>query len=113
MQGRTMRRAIIVSFCFIVALSTPTPSIAQSPAPQNTDKYAEKLKVFEDFVRKQMEKDKIPGLTIGFYIGDYEWSKASAMPIWKTRRRLNLNRPTAWLQLPSPSSAWRSCSWWK
>src|SRR5262245_40626585 len=70
-----MRRAIIVLFCFIVALSMPTPSIAQSPAPQNTDKYAEKLKVFEDFVRQQMEKDKIPGLTIGFYIDDYEWVK--------------------------------------
>ena len=70
-----MRRAITVLFCFIVALSMPTPSIAQSTSPQNTDKYAEKLKVFEDFVRKQMEKDKIPGLTIGFYIGDYEWVK--------------------------------------
>jgi len=40
---------------------------------QPADKYADKLRVFEEFVRNQMEENKIPGLTIGFYKDDYTW----------------------------------------
>lgn len=48
---------------------------AQSSAVQTSDRYAEKLRVFEEFVRRQMERDKIPGLTIGFTKDDYTWVK--------------------------------------
>jgi CubicO group peptidase (beta-lactamase class C family) len=44
-------------------------SQAVVPSPQ----YAEKLAAFQEFVRQQMEKDKIPGLTIGFFKDDYGW----------------------------------------
>jgi CubicO group peptidase (beta-lactamase class C family)/tetratricopeptide (TPR) repeat protein len=50
-------------------------NIPQSTVTQPADKYADKLRIFEEFVRKQMEKDKIPGLTIGFYKDDYTWVK--------------------------------------
>lgn len=42
---------------------------------QTAERYAEKLRVFEDFVRAQMEKNKIPGLTVGFIKDDYVWVK--------------------------------------
>jgi CubicO group peptidase (beta-lactamase class C family) len=45
------------------------------PTSQTTDKYAEKLRAFEEFVREQMEKNKIPGLTVGFIKDDYVWVK--------------------------------------
>jgi len=42
---------------------------------QNANQYAEKIKVFEEFVKKQMEIDKIPGLSIGFMKDDFVWAK--------------------------------------
>ena len=48
---------------------------AQSSPTQTTDKYADKLRAFENFVRGQMEKNKVPGLTIGFIKDDYIWVK--------------------------------------
>lgn len=70
-----MRRAIPILFCLIIAGFQSIQSHAQTSAAQNADKYADKLRDYEEFVRKQMEKDKIPGLTIGFYIDDYVWVK--------------------------------------
>src|SRR5262245_50799821 len=63
-----MRKAIFLYVIFVIAGY-------QAFAQQVPDKYAEKLRIFEEYVRKQMEKDKIPGLTIGFYKDDYEWVK--------------------------------------
>src|SRR5688572_31692617 len=37
--------------------------------------YADRLAVFEEFVRQQMLKDKIPGMTIGFFKEDFSWVK--------------------------------------
>lgn len=48
---------------------------AQSRQTRSPDKYATKLHLFEEFLKKQMEKDKIPGLTIGFIKDDYTWVK--------------------------------------
>jgi CubicO group peptidase (beta-lactamase class C family) len=47
----------------------------QSPAARPADKYADKLRLFEEVVRQQMQKDKIPGMTIGFFKDDYTWVK--------------------------------------
>jgi CubicO group peptidase (beta-lactamase class C family) len=41
----------------------------------SSTQYADKLAVFEEFVRQQMLKDKIPGMTIGFFKDDYSWVK--------------------------------------
>jgi CubicO group peptidase (beta-lactamase class C family) len=70
-----MRREIAILFHLIIAVFLSSSSLAQTPAPQAGDKYADKLRAFEEYVRQQMEKDKIPGLTIGFYKDGYTWVK--------------------------------------
>jgi len=49
-------------------------SIQTLPA-QQTNKYADKIKIFEQFVKQQMQIDKIPGLSIGFIKDDFTWAK--------------------------------------
>lgn len=44
-------------------------------AAQQDGQYAEIIEVFEDFVEKQMEIDRIPGLSIGFVKDDFIWTK--------------------------------------
>lgn len=41
----------------------------------SNENYAQKIKTFEEFVKTQMEIDKIPGLSIGFYKDDFVWAK--------------------------------------
>ncbi len=56
----------------------PLPAMAQekqTPPAETTGKYADRLRVFEEFVKKQMETDKVPGLTIGFSKDDFTWAK--------------------------------------
>lgn len=61
----------------LVILHLPAVATAQAPQPssQISDKYADKLRTFEDFVSLQMEKNSIPGLTVGFIKDDYVWVK--------------------------------------
>ncbi len=47
---------------------------SRSPLPP-AQQYADKLAAFEEFVHQQMQKDKIPGMTIGFFKDDYGWVK--------------------------------------
>jgi len=49
--------------------------IVQQLSAQGSHKYADKIKIFEDFVKKQMEIDRIPGLSIGFMKDDFVWTK--------------------------------------
>lgn len=44
-------------------------------AAQTNDKYAASLRAFETDVHRFMQKNKIPGLTIGFVKNDYVWVK--------------------------------------
>src|SRR5688572_4974613 len=37
--------------------------------------YAQPLRQFEDFVRRQMALDQTPGMSIGFMKDDYVWAK--------------------------------------
>ena len=60
--------------CFTIAPET-TAQRTTASSTQTTDPYAEKLRAFEEFVRQQMSKEKIPGLTIGFIKDDYVWVK--------------------------------------
>lgn len=42
---------------------------------QTTDPYAERLREFEEFVVAAMKRDRIPGLTVGFFCEEYTWVK--------------------------------------
>ena len=79
MKSSTMRRLFVLAFvahliCHSAFAQTTTQAVRTSSA-QTSDKYADKLRVFEEFVRQQMEKNKVPGLTIGFVKDDYIWVK--------------------------------------
>ncbi len=50
-------------------------TLAQTPPAQVPDKYAAKIREFEEFVRVNQERDRIPGMSIGFFEGDYTWVK--------------------------------------
>lgn len=57
-------------------LLPPSAARALAPAPvQSSGKYADKLKTFEEFVRRQMAIERVPGLTIGFIKDDFMWVK--------------------------------------
>jgi len=43
--------------------------------PAQNFKYAEKIKCIEDFVKKQIKVDRIPGLSIGFIKDDFIWAR--------------------------------------
>src|SRR5690348_12956720 len=73
-----MKSATLLAFALLVCHLDSSPIAAQTPQPsarQTTDEYADKLRSFEEFVRQQMEKNKVPGLTIGFIKDDYLWVK--------------------------------------
>lgn len=60
---------MLVSFC----LQPHAVTAVQSASVQSANEYEDKLRVFAEFVRAQMAKDKIPGMTIGFAKDDYTW----------------------------------------
>jgi CubicO group peptidase (beta-lactamase class C family) len=41
--------------------------------PRERDAYADKIRAFGEFVRATMPRDRIPGMTAGFALGDYTW----------------------------------------
>jgi CubicO group peptidase (beta-lactamase class C family)/tetratricopeptide (TPR) repeat protein len=47
----------------------------RSPVVLPSTQYADKIALFEEFVRRQMQSDKTPGMTIGFFKDDYTWVK--------------------------------------
>lgn len=63
---------LTVSNLFFPSQSVLSVQTSQTRIP---DEYAPKLQLFEEFVKGQMEKDKIPGLTIGFTKNKYTWVK--------------------------------------
>jgi CubicO group peptidase (beta-lactamase class C family) len=71
-------QAVFLTIIFLFWSVSLYPVNAQNTQPipkQTADKYADKLRAFEDLVREQMEKNKTPGLTIGFIKDDYIWVK--------------------------------------
>jgi CubicO group peptidase (beta-lactamase class C family) len=67
-----------VTITILLCVCMKAPATAQTVQPggaKASDKYADKLRAFEDFVRQQMEKNKVPGLTVGFIKDDYIWAK--------------------------------------
>jgi CubicO group peptidase (beta-lactamase class C family) len=74
----TMKNLIFLACVLLLGLTQFRPfetRVARPSEPQARDKYAEKLPAFEEFIRQQMEKNKVPGLTIGFVKDDYMWVK--------------------------------------
>lgn len=56
-------------------LILPVRAQEKQAATASEGKYAERLRAFEEFVKKQMSADKVPGLSIGFIKDDFTWAK--------------------------------------
>ena len=66
--------SILVALFLLPSFGFQTAHSRPHVVPQ-TAQYADRLAVFEEFVRQQMLKDKIPGMTIGFFKDDFSWVK--------------------------------------
>jgi CubicO group peptidase (beta-lactamase class C family) len=66
---------VLLSSVLLCGALCPRPTTAQGPQSQTraVDKYADKVRAFEEFVRVSMKGDRIPGLTAGFTWGDDTW----------------------------------------
>jgi CubicO group peptidase (beta-lactamase class C family) len=73
--GFEVRRfaCILISSVLLCGLLCPPVSKAQEPQARTNvaDRYADKIRAFEEYVRASMPKDRIPGMTVGFTLGDY------------------------------------------
>jgi CubicO group peptidase (beta-lactamase class C family) len=68
----------IVAFSLTGCLLFSTPGVTGQGLPLQVKvsrEYAGKLRVYEEFVRQEMEREHIPGLTVGFVKGDTMWVK--------------------------------------
>ena len=79
-----MKHTLVWSLTAALLFTTLTPAqlIAQSPTKQSTTRrqavsreLTARLREYEKFVQEQMARDRIPGLTIGFFQDDYTWLK--------------------------------------
>ena len=73
------RLSIFVIVTLLACYFSVVPTMGQvAPASpvQVSDKYAQKLQAFEEFVRQWIQKNNVPGLTLGFIKDDYVWVKA-------------------------------------
>ncbi|MBC7930377.1 MAG: serine hydrolase [Rubrivivax sp.] len=66
---------VVAAVLLCVSLCPRAIVRAQAPAPPAADKYADKIREFEEFARARMERDRIPGMTIGFFKDDFTWVK--------------------------------------
>ncbi|UCC30309.1 MAG: serine hydrolase [Phycisphaerales bacterium] len=67
-----MKRSVCrFSFATLVVLSLTCPSLRAG----QTDTYSAEIKAFEQFVRQQMEVDRIPGLSVAFMKDDFLWAR--------------------------------------
>jgi CubicO group peptidase (beta-lactamase class C family) len=66
---------VLMSAAALAGLLCPPAALAQAPQSEATDagKYAEPIRLFEEFVRASMAGDRIPGMTVGFAVGDTTW----------------------------------------
>jgi CubicO group peptidase (beta-lactamase class C family) len=76
MKTACVRRVVSLVAAVLVLWGSlcPAPGVRAQSA-QSPDAYAERLREFEEFVRVNMAKDRIPGLTIGFSRDDHTWVK--------------------------------------
>jgi CubicO group peptidase (beta-lactamase class C family) len=69
-----LRTSTLKSFLLIVVLSICV-NLSFSFAPRD-DRYADEIKMIEDCVKKEMDRLKIPSLSIAFYKDDFFWKKS-------------------------------------
>jgi CubicO group peptidase (beta-lactamase class C family) len=69
-----LRMSALKSFLLIVVLSLCI-NLSFGFAPQD-DRYAEEIQMIEDCVKKEMDRLKIPSLSIAFYKDDFFWKKS-------------------------------------
>ncbi|HYE14660.1 MAG TPA: serine hydrolase domain-containing protein, partial [Pyrinomonadaceae bacterium] len=69
--------SVVLVFALLCGLCLPAAKVrAQAQGAAKADgAYAEKIRAFEEFVRAEMERDRIPGMTVGFSRGDFTWVK--------------------------------------
>ena len=65
------RSACRFSFATLVVLSL----VCQSLRAGQTGRYSAEIQAFEQFVRQQMEVDRIPGLSVAFMKDDFLWAR--------------------------------------
>ena len=61
----------LVFLLFVQALAFSSFAVSA----QTVNPYQTQLAEFEEFVKKQMAADKIPGLSVGFLKDDFVWAK--------------------------------------
>lgn len=62
----------------LLALLPSPPSVSAqgfTPKVRAAGEYAYKLRIYEEFVRQEMARERIPGMTIGFVKDGYTWVK--------------------------------------
>lgn len=66
---------LVLSAVSLCGLLCPPAATAQEAQPQAraADKYAGRVRAFEEFVRVSMQGDRIPGMTVGFTWGEDAW----------------------------------------
>lgn len=77
---KTVTRVLLFAILLQITTGANVPGLAQTrnAAPRaaaTATQYKEELKQFDDFVARQMQFDKTPGLTIGFMKDDFVWVK--------------------------------------
>ena len=77
---KSVTRILLLAILLQITTSANVPGLAQTrnAAPRaaaTATQYKEELKQFDDFVARQMQLDKTPGLTIGFMKSDFVWVK--------------------------------------
>ncbi len=66
--------ALVISSCLLLS---PSSVVAKESTPNvgGPSEYGPKLRIYEEFVRQEMEREHIPGVTIGFVKDDDMWVK--------------------------------------
>src|ERR687889_94525 len=67
--------SLAVAAALLCAFVCPSPRAQTAAPPPAADPYAERLRAFEEFVNDGIKRDRIPGMTIGFFKDDYTWVK--------------------------------------
>lgn len=74
------RKNLLVLFALVISgclLASPSSVATKRSTPKigGPGEYAHKLRIYEEFVRQEMERERIPGITIGFIKDGDMWVK--------------------------------------
>jgi CubicO group peptidase (beta-lactamase class C family) len=76
-----MKRFACVILSSVLLCGLVCPRGAGAPKAQSQtqtragEKYAGAIRAFEEFARDSMPRDRVPGMTVGFALGDYTWAE--------------------------------------